>query len=914
MAKMPAARREGSRPIKVVDVINLSTSADTLLRDRVVALRASGIDDRIVCIDGPRVEALRGLGIPVHTVHLPRNLNPVRLVLALIDLTTYLRKDQVDVVHTHCSIPGVVGRLAAWLAGVPVIVHTVHGFHFHERTSWFTRLPYLMAERLCGLVTDTLLTQNRGDLEQAERFGIGPRSRRYHIGNGVDLQRFRPEEQRESTDGRITVTCVARLEPVKNHGMLFEAVAILKRRGLSLRVRLVGDGKLRGGYQQLCRRLGIDGMVEFLGYRNDIPAILAGADIAVLTSVKEGLPRAVLEAMAAGLPVVATKVPGTREVVRHGETGLVVELGDTEGLADALDRLIGDAALRERMGQRGRKVATEEFDERPIVDRLRQLYDSRLRVLCAEADGSAGPAGEGDGLTSQSPPVGTSARGGWSMVRVGRSASFLMAAQVVYSLINVAAMVLLGNALGPAGYGAYAFYYALIPMIGSMSDAGVGIIVMRGIARDNASAPRLLGDGLLIKGAISGLILLVSVAGAWTTLDPARAMLISLVVAVSLIDPAQDPALWVFRAHGLLHLEALMLLLSQVVWLPLLMLAAGGKANLLGLLGAAGIAFVVRLTLGAVIVVRRLYRPEFRPARERLRRLVAEGVPFGAAMLGSVLYWRIGLLMLKVLATRPDMAYFNVAFLLSQSFAFIAGVLGIAIFPVVARHARHEEQALRRDLILNFKWQLLFAAPLTAGLLVLAGPIVSLLFHGRGFGPAATGLKVTSLGLALTFVNVSSRFVLAALDRQRQHFRAILAGLVAIVVLCAVLIPPLGFLGACFAYLGSEATVWVACHRALPAHVVRLRELAAQAVKPLLAAAGMGVVLLAFGGTNLFVRVAIGCVTYPALLFLLRTFTVEERRTLHRLHVTFGLPGAALLWSMEPIPQSGTRSDSKDPT
>jgi O-antigen/teichoic acid export membrane protein len=251
------------------------------------------------------------------------------------------------------------------------------------------------------------------------------------------------------------------------------------------------------------------------------------------------------------------------------------------------------------------------------------------------------------------------------------------------------------------------------------------------------------------------------------------------------------------------------------------------------------------------------------------------------------------------------MAYFSVAYMLSQPLAFIASILGIAIFPVVARHAHHEDQALRRDLILNFKWQVLFAAPLTAGLLVLAVPIVSLLFHGRDFRPAATGIAVTSLGLALTFVNVSSRYVLAALDRQRQHFRAILAGLAANVVLCTVLIPPLGFLGACFACLGAEATIWVVCYRALPAHVVRLRELAVQAVKPLVAAAGMGVLLLAFRGANLFVRVAIGCVTYPALLFLLRTFTVEERNILRRLHVSFGLPGAALLWQMEPLPRGG---------
>jgi len=142
--------------MRVVDIINLSSSADTLLRERVLKMRAAGIDNRIVCMDGPRVPALRALGIPVHIVNLPRGVNPWRLATALFETTDYLRRSRADIVHTHCAIPGLVGRLAAWLAGVPVIIHTAHGFHFHEGMSWLARWPSLTAERLSGLVTDTL--------------------------------------------------------------------------------------------------------------------------------------------------------------------------------------------------------------------------------------------------------------------------------------------------------------------------------------------------------------------------------------------------------------------------------------------------------------------------------------------------------------------------------------------------------------------------------------------------------------------------------------------------------------------------------------------------------------------------------------------------------------------------------------
>jgi len=489
-------------------------------------------------------------------------------------------------------------------------------------------------------------------------------------------------------------------------------------------------------------------------------------------------------------------------------------------------------------------------------------------------------------------------------LQVGRNATFLLAAQVLYSLCNVVAMVLLGNTLAAEGYGEYAFYYALIPLIAGVADAGVGITVTREIARDNASGPRLLGDGLLIKGMISGLILLVSVAGAWAMLDPAHATLVSLVVAAALMDPAQDPAIWVFRAHGLLHFEALMLLLSQAVWLPLLLLATVSKAGLPGLLGAAGVAFAVRLTLGAVIVVRRLYWPEFRPARERLRGFMAAGLPFGAAMLVKVLYGYVGILMLKGLATSADVGYFNVAFMLSQPLTFIASVLGITAFPAFARDARGGGQVLRRDLTQNFKWQVLLSVPLMVGLFLLARPTVSFLLRGPDFHPAARGLALTSLGMVIFFLNISYRYVLAALDLQRRYFHAIVAGLVTNVVLCAVLIPLFGYLGACAAFLGAEATILMVGHRALSKHV-RLRELLIETLKPLAAGVGMGLLVLTLHESHVFVRVAVGCITYPALLFLLQTFTVEEKGILYRLHLSFRLPGAALLWRTESHPLLG---------
>jgi len=371
----------GPRLLRIVDIINLSSSADTLLRERVLALRAKGVDNHILCIDGPYVGSLRAAGIPVGTVRLPRGFDPFRLVWSLFEIVAYLRRVRADLVHTHCSVPGVIGRLAARLAGVPVVVHTVHGFHFHDGGHGLSERLAVAVELAVGRLTDVLLSQNRADLEQAARLGIVPRDRLLHVGNGIAVDRF-PSGLEPREPGRpIVITCVARMEPVKNHGMLLEAAHRLAGRGVAFELWLVGGGGGRAALEAQAARLGLADRVRFLGYRDDIPRLLSRSDIGVLTSLKEGIPRAALESMVVGLPMVATRVNGTREVVRDGETGVLVEVGDVTGLADALERLAADPDLRARFGARGREVVLTEFDEALVIRRLERVYrDSLTRI------------------------------------------------------------------------------------------------------------------------------------------------------------------------------------------------------------------------------------------------------------------------------------------------------------------------------------------------------------------------------------------------------------------------------------------------------------------------------------------------------------------------------------------------------
>ena len=362
----------------IVDVINLSSSADTLLRERVLSLRAKGVDNHIVCIDGPYVRSLREAGIPVFTYHLPRGVDPFRLAWSLFELVAYFRRVKPDLVHTHCSVPGIVGRLAARLAGVPVVMHTVHGFAFHDGSRGPGAAAAIAVERFVGRHTDVMLSQNHEDIERAIRHRIVPERRLEWVGNGIALENFLAAPPREQAARPVVITCVARMEPVKNHALLLEAAAKLQASGRRFELWLVGGGEGRARCERLVADLGLSDVVRFLGYRDDIPVLLARSDSGVLSSLKEGIPRAAVEAMASGLPMVATRVTGTREVVRDGDTGFLVDVDDADGLAKSLARLVDDPALRARMGARGREVARAEFDEALIVRRLEHVYRASL--------------------------------------------------------------------------------------------------------------------------------------------------------------------------------------------------------------------------------------------------------------------------------------------------------------------------------------------------------------------------------------------------------------------------------------------------------------------------------------------------------------------------------------------------------
>jgi glycosyltransferase involved in cell wall biosynthesis len=361
--------------LRIVDVINTAAAAKEILVDRVRHFhRPPAIENWIVCSAGDHVELLRAQGLPVAVVDTPRGLEPGALARATWRLTRLFRSLAPDLVHTHSSVSGAVGRVAARAAGVPVVVHTVHGFHFHEGSRLPARLFSWATERALAAFTDMLLTQNREDLQAVRRWR-GVRTRL--VGNGIDVPRFARLARRHSGPGRV-VACIARFEPVKNHHDLLRVFARVRAVCPQARLRLIGDGALRPQYEREAAELGIASATEFAGYREDVSVLLEDVDVAVLLSWKEGIARGLLEPMAAGIPVVAWRVKGNREVVRSGKSGLLAPPGDLEQTTAHIVRLLEDPALRNRLGAAAAERVHRQFNEAAIVARLAEVYASLL--------------------------------------------------------------------------------------------------------------------------------------------------------------------------------------------------------------------------------------------------------------------------------------------------------------------------------------------------------------------------------------------------------------------------------------------------------------------------------------------------------------------------------------------------------
>lgn len=364
--------------MKVVELTNVDFSLCHFLLPLMRGIRARGHEVVGVCADGPLLADVRAEGFRVEAAPLVRRLSPIAQWRAFLALIVLLRRERPDLVHAHMPISGFLGRLAARMAGVPRVAYTCHGFLFNQPAPWPRRAAALLMEWLGGRMTTTLLTVSDEEAADARRLHIA--SGATSVRNGRDPALFHPDPAARARiraslgvgDEAVVIIAVSRLVRHKGYPELLAAM-----RDVADAVLWVVGERLSTDHGQDLDGLFVaaeaTGRVRRLGYRTDVAALLAAADIFTLPSHFEGLPMSVIEAMLTGLPVVATAIRGPREQVVDGETGLLVPPATIAPLAAALNRLVADSGLRASMGAAGRARAVDRYDEAKIVARTLDL-------------------------------------------------------------------------------------------------------------------------------------------------------------------------------------------------------------------------------------------------------------------------------------------------------------------------------------------------------------------------------------------------------------------------------------------------------------------------------------------------------------------------------------------------------------
>ena len=326
--------------------------------------------------DGPLKTATARADVPFFPLtQVRRSLSPVRDPLGIVELARLFRRLRPDVVHLNSSKAGVLGRIAAVTARVPVRIFTAHGWAFKATSGRDSRL-YLLADRAVEPMTSMVICVSENERRAGLAAGVCTEKRSIVIRNAVEVGAA-PARNR-GDEPPVQIVSVGRLAPPKDFPTLVTAVARLPEGRAHLRV--FGDGPLRAELEAQTRALGIEAAVEFAGEVPDARPHLEDADVFVLSSLSEGMPVSILEAMAAGLPVVASAVPGLEEVVVEGATGFLTPPGDADALTERLGRLVDDPSLRGRLGAAGRVRAEQHFS----LPAWRNAHYSLYRSLLAE--------------------------------------------------------------------------------------------------------------------------------------------------------------------------------------------------------------------------------------------------------------------------------------------------------------------------------------------------------------------------------------------------------------------------------------------------------------------------------------------------------------------------------------------------
>ena len=388
------------RPIRLahLQLLPLITGVQKVTLDEFLILDRSNFEPVLICKEeGALTAAVEQLGLSSHYApSLVRPISPHRDISAGLQLYKLLKRLAPDILHTHSSKTGILGRIAGRLSGVPVVIHTVHGYAFPYASSWLVRSIYFLMEYLGGKLGDAFVVLNESDRQMAIKTLRIPEEKVHLIPNGVGVKcytkstggqrtKIRRENLNVSDDDVLCVGMVGRLWRQKNPACLLRAAQrVLKQTDKRVQFFFIGDGELRSELEQVISNHGLQSQIQVLGWRQDVATLLSGLDIFVLPSRWEGMPLAILEAMASSLPVIASDISGNRDLISHGVDGILFESDNDEQLAQGIMSLVNAEGMRDQMGVNARKKVLEHYAIHNRVERMEELYLSLLEIKNAD--------------------------------------------------------------------------------------------------------------------------------------------------------------------------------------------------------------------------------------------------------------------------------------------------------------------------------------------------------------------------------------------------------------------------------------------------------------------------------------------------------------------------------------------------
>jgi glycosyltransferase involved in cell wall biosynthesis len=340
--------------------------------------------------EGSLIDEVRANGVPLTIVpDLVRQVSPWHDLRALSGMARIMRQAGYTIVHTHSSKAGILGRLAARMAGVPIIVHTVHGWSFHDYMPAPMCTFYKLLERWIASFTDAIIVVTDRDKQKGLQAHIGKEEKYHLIRSAIPLEDFNPAStNRQATrqalkipSKAVVVGNVGRFSEQKNPLDWVRVAGIIGRSDPRIHFLLVGDGPLRPLVETRLQEEGIRDRTILTGLRRDVASLMSAMDIFMLSSLWEGLPRVIPQAMAMGLPVVANQADGTDDAIHDGENGYLCSPGEVEMMAERCQDLVCDPLKRLEMGERGRAYATKEFDLQRMITQIEALYEQLLDRL-----------------------------------------------------------------------------------------------------------------------------------------------------------------------------------------------------------------------------------------------------------------------------------------------------------------------------------------------------------------------------------------------------------------------------------------------------------------------------------------------------------------------------------------------------